>query len=181
MRSVPLILAPVTLLAVAACGPAAATNQTADPVTTHPGTSLGSAGVPPDPQPATPVSKCPYLDTTFVEDANGQHVGSVKVSADDQPHPACFFYRPDGGLQLTVQVYVGAPTVATALVNKAAPVATSDPASEPAGWSGGAQDLPSGAVYAVAKGGDAVIAITNQRQTIKARRVVTQAIQRLGW
>jgi UPF0176 protein len=182
MRYAPLILAPVMLLAVAACGPGGAVDGTAtpaSPVAAHPTTAAGS-GIPPQPQPANRVPACPYLNTTFVEDANGQHVGAIKVSAGDQAHPACFFYRPDGGLQLTVEVYVGTPAVAKAIVDRAAPVATSDPATEPAGWSGGAQDLPSGSVYAVAKGGDAVVATTNQKQTIKARRVVTQAIQGLG-
>ena len=84
-------------------------------------------------------------------DSNGQHVSKVRVSAD-KPHPACFFYRPDGKIQLTVQVYVGDAKTATALVNKVAPVETSNPASDPTGWKGGDESTDDGAVYAVSKG-----------------------------
>src|SRR5689334_5368566 len=69
--------------------------------------------------PASPVpvadGKCPYLENGFVAEANGQRVGKVKISAD-KPHPACFFYRSDGKLQLTVRVFVGEATQAKALV-----------------------------------------------------------------
>src|SRR6266487_6977893 len=65
--------------------------------------------------PASPVpaadGKCPYLENSFVAEANGQHVGKVKIS-NDKPHPACFFYRSDGKIQLTVQVFVGQPAQA---------------------------------------------------------------------
>ncbi|ADJ41856.1 hypothetical protein AMES_0029 [Amycolatopsis mediterranei S699] len=111
-------------------------------------------------------------------EANGQHVSKVRVSAD-QPHPACFFYRPDGKIQLTVRVYVGDAKTATALVNKAAPVDSSNPASDPSGWKGGYLSTDDGAVYAVAKGATAVIASTNQKQSVKARTVVKKAIAAL--
>jgi UPF0176 protein len=135
------------------------------------------------PPPASPVpagnGPCPYLETSFVADANGQRVGRVRVSADE-PHPACFFYRADGKVQLTVQVYVGDPGAAKALVDRAAPRETSNPAELPGGWAGGAQPTDSGAVFAVAKAGAAVVITTNQAQTIKARRVAEQAIAALA-
>jgi hypothetical protein len=123
--------------------------------------------------------KCPYLDTAFVAEANGQRVSKVKVSADT-PHPACFFYRADGRVQLTVQVYTGDAAHAKALVDQVAPVATSDPATLSGGWAGGSQATPTGAVFAVAKDGSAVSINTNQGQTIKAKRVAEQAIKTLG-
>jgi UPF0176 protein len=134
--------------------------------------------VPPDPQP-TGAGPCPYLTTTFVADANGQHVSKVQTSAE-QPHPACFFYALTGKLQLTVRVYTGDQAVAKALVDKAAPIDTSDPATDPPGWQGGYQSTDDGAVYAVAKGGAAVIVTTNQKQTVKARTVAKQAISALA-
>jgi len=137
-----------------------------------------AAAVPPSPQPARE-AKCPYLDSAFIADANGQRVGKVRVSADT-PTPACFFYRSDGKLQLTAQVYAGDPGAAKALVDRSAPVATSNPAELPAGWSGGSQSTDSGAVFAVAKGGSAVVITTNQAQTIKAKRVAEKAIAALG-
>jgi hypothetical protein len=151
-------------------------SGTASPSRPSTGVAAG-AGLPPDPQPGA-TEDCPYLGSEIVAEANGQHVSKVRVSAD-QPHPACFFYRPDGKIQLTIRVYVGQPDVATALVNKAAPVETSNPASDPAGWKGGYLSTDNGAVYAVSKGASAVIATTNQKQSVKARTVVKKAIAAL--
>jgi hypothetical protein len=74
---------------------------------------------------------------------------------------------------------MGEPAVAQAIVNQAAPVNSADPANEPAGWQGGAQSNGKTAVYAVAKGGDAVVVTTNQPQTIKARQIAVEAISKL--
>jgi UPF0176 protein len=170
------LLAPAVAL-LAGCS-ATIVSGTATP--SEPSASNGAAAgaqLPPDPPPGV-TEDCPYLDSTFVADSNGQHVSKVRVSAD-QPHPACFFYRPDGKVQLTVQVYVGQPDVATALVNKVAPVETSNPAADPTGWKGGYQSTDDGAVYAVSKGGAAVVATTNQKQSVKARSVVRKAITAL--
>jgi hypothetical protein len=176
MRRRLVLLAPAVAL-LAGCG-ATIVSGTATP--SPPSKSAGAAAgteLPPDPQPAA-TEDCPYLDSEFVADANGQHVSKVRVSAD-QPHPACFFYRPDGKIQLTVRVYVGDAAVATALVNRAAPVETSNPASDPTGWKGGYQSTDDGAVYAVSKGAAAVVATTNQKQSVKARSVVRKAITAL--
>jgi hypothetical protein len=135
-------------------------------------------GPPPAPEPVAD-GPCPYLESTFVAEANGQRATKVRISAD-KPHPTCFFYRADGNIQLTVRVYVGAATQAKALVDEAAPIATSNPANQPAGWKGGAIGADKGSVYAVAKEGTAVVVTTNQAQSIKARRVAEKAITTLG-
>ncbi|GHG04506.1 hypothetical protein GCM10017567_20470 [Amycolatopsis bullii] len=150
---------------------------TAAPSPPSASTAAGAGSLPPDPQPGA-TEDCPYLGSEFVAESNGQHVSKVRVSAD-QPHPACFFYRPDGKIQLTVRVYVGDAKTATALVNKAAPLDSSNPASDPSGWKGGYLSSDDGAVYAVAKGSVAVIASTNQKQSVKARTVVKKAIAAL--
>ncbi|MFG1644688.1 DUF2020 domain-containing protein [Amycolatopsis sp. NPDC049252] len=176
MRRRLVLLAPAVAL-LAGCS-ATLVSGTATP--SPPSKSAGAAAgteLPPDPQPGE-TADCPYLDSQFVADANGQHVSKVRVSAD-QPHPACFFYRPDGKIQLTVRIYVGDAAVATALVNKAAPVETSNPASDPTGWKGGYQSTDDGAVYAVSKGATAVVATTNQKQSVKARSVVRKTISAL--
>lgn len=168
------LLAPAVAL-LAGCAPTIVAG-TATPSPPSASTAAGGE-LPPDPQPGA-TEDCPYLDKEFVAESNGQHVSKVRVSAD-QPHPACFFYRPDGKVQLTVRVYVGDAKTATALVNRAAPVDTSNPASDPSGWKGGYQSTDDGAVYAVAKGTAAVIATTNQKQSVKARTVVKKAIAAL--
>jgi UPF0176 protein len=176
----------MALLGVLLAGCTQGTAGTAAPVSTitsHvPVTSPAGppAKVPPVLAPARSVSECPYVSNDEVSDDNGQRVSSVKVSSssDGQPHPVCYFYRPDGGWQMTVRVYVGTPAVATAMVNQAAPVATSNPAVQPPGWNGGSASLGKGtvgAVYAVSKGGTAIVVTTNQLQTIKCR-LVTAAV-----
>jgi hypothetical protein len=77
---------------------------------------------------------------------------------------------------LSVRVYAGEPAVATALVDQVAPVDTSNPATEPAGWHGGYEKTNTGAVYAVSREGAAVVVTTNQEQSVKARTVAKQAI-----
>ncbi|OLR95531.1 DUF2020 domain-containing protein [Actinokineospora bangkokensis] len=182
MRRAVILTAP--LLALAACtgDPAAqapTSSSAAAPATSgaRP-TSQAPAQVPPAPEPVAD-GPCPYLTSTAVADANGQHVTKVRTSAD-KPTPACFFYRPDGSVQLTIRVYQGEPAVAKALVDSAAPIDTSNPATSPAGWEGGSLSGEENAVYAVAKGGAAVVVDSNQKQTIKARRIAETAIENLG-
>jgi hypothetical protein len=145
--------------------------------TTQPTTSTPPVP-PPIPEPATD-KPCPYLTNAFIADANGQRVGKVRTSAD-APHPACFFYRTDGRIQLTARIFIGDPGQAKALVDQVAPVATANPADLPGGWTGGAQSTDTGAVFAVAKAGTAVVISTNQEQTIKAKRVAEKVIEQLS-
>ncbi|GAB2979696.1 DUF2020 domain-containing protein [Amycolatopsis acidiphila] len=172
MRRLVLALATVAVVATGCSQQSPAPSPSTPPATST------AAQPPPDPQPTGP-GPCPYLATSFVADANGQHVSKVQTSAD-KPHPACFFYALTGKLQLTVQVYVGDAAVAKTLVNKAAPLNSSNPASSPAGWQGGYEPTDAGAVYAVGKGGAAVVVSTNQKQTVKARTVAEQTISALG-
>jgi hypothetical protein len=166
------------LLGTAGCGGRAITPR-AVPVQTSASSAATAVAPPPEPV-AVRDGACPYLRSDFVADTNGQRVGKVRLSAD-RPHPACFFYRADGGEQLRVEVLVGVqPAAARAAVDRAAPVASSDPATLPGGWQGGKQPTDAGAVFAVAKDGSAVVVVTNQKQTIKASRIAEQAITALG-
>lgn len=173
----------VALLAVAVAGCAPTNSATTESTTattsaaSTPGTPAGPV-LPAEPRP-TANGPCPYLPAGEVEEANGQRVSKVRISADT-PHPTCFFYRADGSVQLTARVYVGEPAVAKLVVDTAAPVDSANPADSPAGWRGGAQRTDDGAVYAVAKAGAAVVVTTNQQQTIKARRVTELTIAALG-
>ncbi|MBC6449233.1 DUF2020 domain-containing protein [Actinokineospora xionganensis] len=168
-----------SLFALSACtaepvpAPVSSVGAPASTVTEPP-----SAQAPPAPEPVAD-GPCPYLESTAVADANGQRVTKVRISAD-KPHPACFFYRPDGTVQLTVRIYLGEPAIATAIVDEAAPRATSDPARSPQGWEGGSLSGEKGAVYAVAKDKAAVVVTSNQAQTIKARRIVEAVVAELG-
>ncbi|GAB1512005.1 DUF2020 domain-containing protein [Actinophytocola sp. KF-1] len=174
-----LLLGPVLLAALTACTAKPVDNATDDVATETLSTTTSEAPVqlPPDPEP-TADGPCPYLEEAYVEETNGQRVSKVQTSADDPP--ACFFYRPDGNVQLTVRVYNGEETVARGLVDAAAPVATSNPAELSGGWEGGSEAKDTGAVYAVAKGGTAVVVTTNQEQTIKAKQIAQESIGALG-
>jgi len=178
MRRVLLSIAAATVLAGCAQPPAEPPASSPTPTPTPP---AAPPQVPPEPQPAGQ-GPCPYLEKAFVADANGQMVSKIETSqvTPDAPHPTCFFYALNGKRQLTVRVYAGEPAVAMALVDQAAPVDTSNPANEPAGWQGGYQAIEGGSVYAVAKGGNAVVVTSNQEQSIKARSVATEAIAGLG-
>ncbi|WP_158850459.1 DUF2020 domain-containing protein [Saccharothrix deserti] len=171
----------LVLGALAACGagdtPSGATSgpATSAVATT---TTTTSAGPPPVPEP-TADGQCPYLASSFVQEANGQLVRKVRLSAD-QPNPACFFYANASDIQLSVWVFQGDPTTAKAVVDRAAPVAESSPATAPTGWKGGSLTTETGAVYAVAKDGNAVVVTSNQKQTIKTRRVVETVVGNLG-
>jgi hypothetical protein len=171
------------LLACCLAGCATTSPSTVEPTQTTQrrtatATITTSAGPPAAPEPVAD-GPCPYLESAFVAEANGQRATKVRISAD-KPHPACFFYRADGTVQLTVRVYVGEAKQAKAMVDEAAPIADSNPASSPAGWKGGAIGADKGSVYAVAKEGTAVVVTTNQAQSIKARRVAEKAITTLG-
>ena len=102
----------------------------------------------------------------------------VRLS-EDQPNPACFFYANATDVQLSVWVYQGDAKVAKAVVDRAAPIASSSPASSPEGWAGGSLSSGDGAVYAVSKGGVAVVVTSNQQQTIKARRITETVVANL--
>lgn len=171
------------LMCIGACGGAAQTSaEPSAPVESSVALNpSGAAAPPPEPLPSGggDTSSCPYLDRAAVETTNGQRVGSVKISAD-RPHPACFFYRSDGREQLRTWIVVATPEVAGATVDAVAPVATSDLAELPGGWSGGAQPTSDGAVIAVARHGTVVVVTTNQHQTIGARRIAEQVIATLG-
>jgi UPF0176 protein len=73
-------------------------------------------------------------------------------------------------------------------VNQHVPVDESFPVTRPSGWAGGAMSTPdgvpgypdAGSIYAVSKGTIAVIAVSNQKQSIKGRQMVTQIVANLG-
>lgn len=161
------------LAALAACGKAAeqpAPSPAPQSTTTTPATP------PPRPEPAK-AADCPYLHTATVADTNGQRVTAVKVSSDDPA--ACFFYTYGDEQQMSVWIYQGSRDVAGAIVDRATPVAKSNKASSPSGWTGGRMATDSGAVYAVLSGGTAVVVTTNQHQTVKAREIAEDTISAL--
>ena len=147
------------------------------------------AGPPPATREPAPVAgECPYLSTADLELINGQRAGATTM-IDVEPQPICDFYRADGGWQARIRIVEAAtPEQAVAAVDQHIPVADSAPASRPAGWSGGSMVTPDGiagnpevrSVYAVAKGNVAVIAESNQEQTIKGRQMVIRAVENLG-
>jgi ATP/maltotriose-dependent transcriptional regulator MalT len=139
--------------------------------------SATSTETPAVPEPTTD-GECPYLSSGIVAEANGQLVRKVRLS-QDQPNPACFFYANSTEVQLSVWVYEGDAKVAKAIVDRAAPIAKSNPAAAPEGWNGGSLASADGAVYAVAKGATAIVVTSNQEQTIKARRITETVVTNL--
>ena len=142
---------------------------------------------PPTREPAPVPGTCPYLSDADVMADNGQHTGQTSVIAT-KPYPVCVFTRADGGYLATTRIVVATTAAqAAAAVNQHVPVGRSNPASFPAGWSGGAMATPdgvpgypnAGSIYAVSKGTIAIIAISNQPQSIKGRQMVEQIVANL--
>jgi UPF0176 protein len=185
-RATPLVAAGVGGVVAAAtlsCSPrrAAAPPPPAPAPAASPHPTPAAVMPAPEPQPAAD-GPCGYLSVAAVQSLNGQRVGAVRTSGTGpgQPYPACFFFARDGTLQLRTWILLASPQVARATVDAAAPVATSDLAQLPGGWSGGSQPTAQGAVFAVARQGTAVVITTNQHQTIAARRVAQLVIAALG-
>lgn len=170
------------MLAVAGvgCSQTATAPSAPEPSDAQPPASA-AAGAPAAPQPAAD-GPCSYLPAASVQDVNGERVTAVRISktAAHQPYPACFFLTYHDAVQLRTWIVVGSSQTARATVDAAAPVATSDLAELPGGWSGGSQPTAEGAVFAVARHGTAVVITSNQRQTISARRIAQQVIATLG-
>lgn len=136
--------------------------------------------------PAVP-GTCPYLTDAQVADANGQRTGTTSVIAT-MPYPVCVFTRSSGGFLAAVRIVVAqTPQAAAAAVNEHVPIGESFPAAHPTGWTGGAMTTPNGvpgypdagSIYAVSKGPIAIIAISNQRQSIKGRQMVADIVANL--
>lgn len=123
--------------------------------------------------------ECPYLDTQWVADTNGQRVTGVGVD-ERFSTPACVYWSFPEEPQLTVIVReMDTIDEAIAVVDWAAPVDTTELAEEPAGWSGGRRG-GDGALYAVQKDTVAVVVFTNQDQSLKAQLVAETVIGNLG-
>lgn len=155
-----------------------------------------SAAPDPDPTPALPAhtlpatardgwTECPYLDAEWVAQTNGQRVTGIGTDTRFDP-PACQFWSTSEEPQLTVIVRrMGSAEDARAVVDWAAPVDATQPATLPGGWDGGRHgggDVPGriGAAYAVSKGPVAVAVFTNQNESVKAEAVAKEVIATLA-
>jgi len=159
-------------------------TRTADPTTaTLTSTAAGGTilATPPGStaEPAPVDGSCPYLDDNTVAEINGQHTGTTQI-IDVAPYPMCVFTRTDGEWLASVRVIQAeTPESAVAAVNDHVPISGSDPASQPPGWSGGSMVTPTGSVYAVSKGNLAIVAESNQQQSIKGRQLVVESVRNL--
>ena len=132
-----------------------------------------------------PNGQCPYLDSQWVAETNGQKITAIGVDQRFDT-PACIFWSYPETPQLTVLVrHMATPEDAMAVVDWAAPIDLTEPAAKPEGWNGGRHGggaVPGreGAAYSVAKGPVAVTVFTNQNESIKAQVVAEQVIATLG-
>ncbi len=163
-------------------------QASATTITTVPTIPTTVAPPPSTPEPAPVRGTCPYLSDAEVMEANGQHTGPTSI-IDVRPYPVCIFTRADGRYLATTRIVVAAtPEQAVAAVNQHVPIALSSPATHPTGWTGGAMATPDGvpgypdaaSIYAVSKGPIAIIAISNQKQSIKGRQMVQDIVSHLG-
>jgi len=126
---------------------------------------------------------CPYLDTQFVAEANGQRMTDYGVDARFDP-PACVFYSYPDAPQVIVMVRrLESFEQAMEVIDFAAPIDATSPA-EYGSWEGGRgtlADSPAGpgSVFAVAKDATAVTVWSNQEQSIKAETIAQRVIDNL--
>lgn len=140
-------------------------------------------GLPSDALPEVPReanTPCPYLDTEWVADTNGQKVTSQGID-ERFDVPACVFwsYPDEPQLQVIIRTMPN-EKAAVDVVNWAAPIDITEIAEEPEGWSGGRMGFEDRAVYAVQKANIAVVVFSNQSQSLKAELVAKEVITRLG-
>lgn len=166
-----------------------ATEQEAQAPAPEPAPAPDS-GLPIDAVPEVPAGKdgwteCPYLDTQWVAETNGQRMSAVGVD-ERFDVPACVFWSyPDEPQAQVIVRHLHDEEESTAVVDWAAPVDHTEPADQPAGWMGGrggggmVPDMH-GAVYAVQSGPVAVVVFTNQGQSFKAEQIALEAIANLG-
>lgn len=147
---------------------------------TLPGAAVIAAAPPATVEPPPVDGRCPYLTDEAVAEINGQRTGTTRV-IEVQPAPVCIFSRTDGEWLASVRIVAAeTPQAAAAAVDAHVPIDRSDPANEPAGWAGGSMVTESGSVYAISRGSIAIVAESNQRQSIKGRQMVIAAIGTLG-
>ncbi len=123
--------------------------------------------------------ECPYLDSQWVADTNGQRM--TRVAVDHRfSTPACVFWSYPEEPQASVMVRE-MPSVEEAreVVDHAAPVDATEIA-EFEDWTGGRGVLGEEAVFAVQKDTHAVVVRSNQLQTLKPQLIAQEAITRLG-
>ncbi|OKY23110.1 two-component system sensor kinase protein [Corynebacterium diphtheriae bv. mitis] len=158
---------------------ASATPAPADPAVVH-DSALPFDALPMPPQGREGFEECPYLDSQWVADTNGQRMTGQGVDTRFDT-PACVFWSYPEAPQATVMVrHMPSEEEAIRVVDWAAPIDTTEPAEEPEGWSGGRAGHEEGAVYAVQKGPVAVVVWSNQQQSLKAELMAKEAIARLG-
>lgn len=113
-------------------------------------------------------------------DTNGQRVLAQGIDPNFAT-PACTFYSYAAEPQLTVIVRdMASEAEAIRVVDWAAPIDSTEPAEEPAGWDGGRMGSPGKSLYAVHKGTHAVVVFSNQDQSLKAELIAKEVIKNLG-
>lgn len=127
--------------------------------------------------------ECPYLNTDWVADTNGQKVLGVGLDTRFDT-PACVFWSYPDQPQLQVIVrHLPTKEDAITTVNHYAPIEWTSPAMKPQGWDGGRGSWNNEggvrSVYSVQKGPVAVTVLSNQEQTIKPATVAEEVIKNL--
>ncbi|MCQ9353261.1 DUF2020 domain-containing protein [Corynebacterium sp. 153RC1] len=180
-------------LALSACGNQPSGTETSAQATEAVASASEAAvldqGLPIDALPEVPGGResweeCPYLDTQWVADTNGQRMTGVGIDTRFDT-PACVFWSYPEEPQATVIVrHMPDQESAIRVVNWAAPIAETEPVNPPAddpdGWMGGRIGNEFGSKYAVQKGNIAVVVFSNQNQSVKAESIALEAINRLG-
>lgn len=185
-----LITAATLTVGLAACGEdsspdeSVAAQETIAPPKAEPG-KVYDQGLPIGEAPNIEATRgqqvpCPYIDGVWLENANGQKLTAVGID-ERFDTPACVFWSYEDTPQVTVTVrHMADDEAATAVVDWAAPIDSTQPADLPGGWMGGRTGNEMGSVYAVQNGNVAIVVRSAQQQSVKAETIAKEALSNLG-
>lgn len=121
---------------------------------------------------------CPYLSAEEAEEAVGEKVTRVDIDPNFDP-AACFFTTIDGSISLVTTLHtVSDEQQASALVEEAAPAATTERV-DIGSWSGGKTAAAFGALLAVQRGNQVFVAQSTQNRSMAVQRVAELVIPRI--
>lgn len=177
-------LAAASVVVVSACGSDRVPSTPSTTPSTASTSSSASAAASPTSAaaPVSPVATqaegpCPYLDTTFIMQAVGQHISSTLVTTTTPPVgplPQCDFFRSSGESVATVRT----ETTASPVAAKTAAIAVApqgNPVTDVA--DGGVVLVGAGTTtVAVSKGVVVVVVVINQESSLQAREIAGQVV-----
>ncbi|HVX47086.1 MAG TPA: DUF2020 domain-containing protein [Mycobacteriales bacterium] len=151
----------------------AGSGTTAAPVQPTAPSSAAAARPSATGSPVTTDADCPFLDTAFVQDTVGQHIG--RVTTTSTVPSSCAYYRYDGGFIAKVDRSTYPTAAQAAAAGRAKTGAQANPVTD-IGDGGTVAIIDSGAVLAVTQGAVLIVVQINQQSSLECRELAARAL-----